>query len=493
MKRIYVVYDDSQMPGREIRTITGGKTFGETIFKRLTLLQRVSDEIEKESRVAGIMVYRGKKDEDALFAALPSGEEKVVIVHLYSNFGLADRNEFAVLLKKAEYMQEPYTAFCDGRVAMTFLDSVEGYKKAFPALTAREYEAAAIENNAFTDLSVRANFLTFITGGFDARFFNALEGDEYTVTKRSSKKEKIKAEYEFYYLLPDTMKMWFVMPYDYKEDENGASYTMERFHMTDIAIRFVHGAVDTEELRDILDKLFYFISHRETKQVDVPEGKEIADSLYIGKLKERMEELKTCKEYADFDRMLAMGTDYEGIEALVARYESLYEKLSLDIGGPGKAKAGGFTGRTYDRLAVGHGDLCFSNILYNRESEILKLIDPKGALRKEDLYTDPYYDLAKLSHSICGGYDFFNSGLYEISIKRDLKLELSIDVDTAPFAEIFREYLEKNGFSYPLVRLYEASLFLSMLPYHMDQPGKVFGFLLNAVKILDEVDLCTKD
>ena len=86
------------------------------------------------------------------------------------------------------------------------------------------------------DLSVRANFLTFITGGFDARFFNALAGDEYTVTKRSAKKEKIKAEYQFYYLLPETMKMWFVMPYDYKEDADGASYTMERFHMTDIAI-----------------------------------------------------------------------------------------------------------------------------------------------------------------------------------------------------------------------------------------------------------------
>lgn len=490
MKRIYVVYDDSRMPGREIRTITGGKTFGETIFKRLTLLQRISDEIEKESQVAGIVVYKGKKDEDALFAALPSGEEKVVIVHLYSNFGLADRNEFAVLLKKAEYMQEPYTAFCNGKPAMTFMDSADSYKKAFPALINREYEGEAIENNAFTDLSLRANFLNFITGGFDARFFNALEGDEYTVTKRSSKKEKIKAEYEFYYLLPDAMKMWFVMPYDYKEDENGASYTMERFHMTDIAIRFVHGAVDTEELRDILDKLFYFINHRETKQVEAAEGKNIAGGLYIDKLKERMAELKSCKEYEDFDRMLAMGTDYKGIEDVVARYESLYEKLALRAGG---IKNGRIVGRAYDRLAVGHGDLCFSNILYSRESEILKLIDPKGAVRKEDLYTDPYYDLAKLSHSICGGYDFFNSGLYEISIKRDLKLELVIDVDTVPFAEIFREYLEKNGFSYALVRLYEASLFLSMLPYHMDQPGKVFGFLLNAVKILDEVNLCTKD
>ena len=149
--------------------------------------------------------------------------------------------------------------------------------------------------------------------------------------------------------------------------------------------------------------------------------------------------------------------------------------------------------RSYGKLAVGHGDLCFSNILYSKEAEILKLIDPKGALLQEELYTDPYYDLAKLSHSICGCYDFFNSGLYEISIKRDLKLDLTIDTDNTSYKEIFKSYLQENGYNYALVRLYEASLFLSMLPYHMDQPGKVFGFLLNAIKILDEVETCTKD
>lgn len=491
MKRVYVVYDDSRMPGREIRTITGEKTFGETIFKRLTLRERICTEIEKEGLVAGIFVYRSKEDEEKIFKALPAGEEDVVIAHLYSNFGLADCSAFSILLKKAEYMHESYTAFCKDKPAMSFLVSAEGYRKAFPALTSREYQGEAIDNGAFVDLSARADFLTFITGGFDARFFNALEGDEYTVTKRSSKKEKIKAEYEFYYLLPDSMKMWFVMPYDYKEDENGASYTMERFHMTDIAIRFVHGAVNVEELKDILDKLFYFIGHRETKQVEASTGRKAADDLYIGKLKDRMEELKSYKEYEDFDRMISMGTDYKGIEDVVARYKNLYEKLSASGGAYGGKGHG--RGRAYDKLAAGHGDLCFSNILYNRESEILKLIDPKGALKKEDLYTDPYYDLAKLSHSICGGYDFFNSGLYEISIKRDLRLKLSLDADLAPFRTVFKEYVEKNGFSYSLVRLYEASLFLSMLPYHMDQPGKVFGFLLNAVKILEEVELCTKD
>lgn len=478
MKQIYVIYDDSKKPDKEIRTITGDKTFGETIFKRVTLYDRMVAEIEKEKQVVSVLYYGGKKDERALLDALPLGENTTVI-HLYSNFGLADTGAFAVLLKKAEYMNEPYTALCGGKPAMSFLDSVEAYKHHFSALVSGDFEGEIIESNAFMDLSVRANFLTFITGGFDARFFNALAGDEYTVTKRSTKKEKIKAEYEFYHLLPDTMKMWFVMPYDYKEDEAGASYTMERFHMTDIAIRFVHGAVGVDELCDILDKLFYFIKSRTTKSVSRTEGQKIAEELYISKLESRMEELKQYKEYEQFDRMIAMGTDYTGIEAVVSHYKALYEKLA--------------SVRSYETLAVGHGDLCFSNILYSKEAEILKLIDPKGALKEEELYTDPYYDLAKMSHSICGCYDFFNSGLYQISIKRDLQLELSVDVDETAYVEVFKQYLKENGFDYALIRLYEAGLFLSMLPYHMDQPGKVFGFLLNAIKILYEVETCTKD
>ena len=480
MKQIFVIYDDSKMPGKEIKTITGAKSYGETIFKRVTLKDRMEAEIVKEKQVLTVFNYKGEKDNAALFAALPL-DNNTTIVHLYSNFGLKDTKAFSVLLKKAEFMNESYTAFCDNKPAMSFLAGADSYKKAFDALIAGEYEAERIENEAFMDLSVRANFLTFITGGFDARFFNALAGDEYTVTKRSTKKEKIKAEYQFYYLLPEMMKMWFVMPYDYKEDADGASYTMERFHMTDIAIRFVHGAVDEEELKDILDKLFYFINLRATKEVSSDVGKAVAKELYIDKLAARMEELKKYKEYEQFDSMIKMGTSYDGIADVVSKYEKLYEKLAMA------------NNRNYGKLAVGHGDLCFSNILYSKEAEILKLIDPKGALQEEELYTDPYYDLAKLSHSICGCYDFFNSGLYEISIKRDLKLDLTIDTDNTSYKEIFKSYLQENGYNYALVRLYEASLFLSMLPYHMDQPGKVFGFLLNAIKILDEVETCTKD
>ena len=56
---------------------------------------------------------------------------------------------------------------------------------------------------------------------------------------------------------------------------------------------------------------------------------------------------------------------------------------------------------------VGHGDLCFSNMFYSKSNQYLKLIDPRGASSEHDLYTDPDYDVAKLSHSIQGRLRFY--------------------------------------------------------------------------------------
>lgn len=484
MKKVIVVYDDSFMPNKEIRTITGDKTYGETIFKRVTLKNRMKEEVAKNKAVLEMLELDDAKKIEKLKTDLISETvepENTSVLYLYSNFGLANTKEFQNLLTKACYINDMFVAAVEEKTAAVLLPDVKTAVANLEMLQERKVTAEQIDTDAFMDLSVLGNFLTFITGGFDARFFNALAGDEYTVTKKSTKIEKIKSEYNFYYLLPENMKMWFVMPYDYKEDATSASYTMERFHMTDIAIRFVHGAVGCEELSEILDKLFYFVQIRKSKAVDADKAKAVADELYMTKLLNRMDDLKKLPEYAQFDSLIAMGTDYESIDAIVAHYKELYSKVTKAF--PEKDK----------KLVIGHGDLCFSNILYSREANLLKLIDPKGALEEEDLYTDPYYDLAKLSHSICGCYDFFNSGLYQIAMDRDMKIKLTIDTDPQPYVDIFKKYLEDKGYSYTKVRLYEASLFLSMLPYHMDQPGKVFGFLLNAIRILEEVEACTKN
>ena len=336
--------------------------------------------------------------------------------------------------------------------------------------------AEEIVTDALLDLSDIRNFRQFITSGFDARFFNALSGDEYTVVKSSVNKEKIRAEYEYYRLLPEEMRMWFAQAFNYKEDENEASYSMERFHMTDLALRFVHGAIEEEEFRQLMDKLFFFLLHRKSREVSEEELSACRKKLYVDKVEERIEKLKGLAAYAGIEAILKTASDPGGLDAILKRYFDLYdryEKIGSELDEP--------------CLVVGHGDLCFSNILYNKDANLLRLIDPKGAMSEEELYTDPYYDLAKLSHSICGSYDYFNSGLFEISLSEENRLELTIDEKNETYRRIFREYAEKNFFDYIRIRIYEASLFLSMLPLHIDRPKKVLGFILNAEKILDEV------
>ena len=140
------------------------------------------------------------------------------------------------------------------------------------------------------------------------------------------------------------------------------------------------------------------------------------------------------------------------------------------------------------QCVIGHGDPCFANALYNKSTKTLKFIDPKGALVEEDLWTNPYYDIAKLSHSVCGRYDFFNNALFDIKLDIDFKLNLEIPFDNSKYVEIFRQKVEQNGYDYLSVRIYEASLFLSMLPLHIDNLHKVLGFILNAAKIIEEIE-----
>ena len=186
--------------------------------------------------------------------------------------------------------------------------------------------------------------------------------------------------------------------------------------------------------------------------------------------------MKKMDEYSCLADLVKIGTDYPSIDEIVENYKKVYRKVLA------KNKE-----RKYLSV-IGHGDFFFANMLYSKELNMLKLIDPKGALRESDLWTDPYYDIAKLSHSVCGNYDFFNTGSYSIDLNSRLKFELNVFTDNTKEKEIFKKYLDANGYDYYVVRIYEASLFLSMLPLHIDNLHKVLGFVLNAINIIEEVD-----
>lgn len=463
-KKVTIVYDDTRQPNRDIKNITGKKGFGDTIFKRVTLKERMRYFFENMDCVETFY------DNKEIAQVIPNIKTPVFLI--YSNFVVNDADALEILVNKAIYAHENYCVKCDNKEAAVIFCDAENMTKAGRS----DFSAyPVIDTNCLTDISDIFNFRQFITSGFEARFFNSLSGDKYTVIKSSENIEKLKAEYTYYSLLPDSMKQWFVMPYDFKQEDGKASYCMQRYHMTDLAIRYIHGAVSTEEFTKILDNLFYFVKNRSVIEVSQEEYEAGAKSLYVDKVKTRIDQLKELPEYEELAKQIVASTDYSSVDEIFERYCALYDRIR--------------GGRKFINIQViGHGDLCFSNILYSNEASLLKLIDPKGATDSKDLYMDPFYDLAKLSHSICGHYDFFNSDLVEITLDEKLKAHVIVEADNRDYVELFKNKLKEHNIDFRLVRLYETSLFLSMLPLHVDRPKKVFGFILNALAIMDSLE-----
>lgn len=482
---ILVIYDNTVRKSEIIEDVIGSKGFADVVVQKKRLEVYYIENICKIFPDAIYHTVNTPYDFERLYNELVSETgTKIRVIHCFSNFIFSDFDKAKLSFIKLEFIEQNYKVLCGKQLVAVMFSCLSDYLSFLGCTSKTEDGAWAIADNAreiynrieiegMTDIGETSHFIQCITGNFDARYFNSLQGDEYVVVKRSKNKKKIRMEYQYYQLLPEDMKYWFVMPFNFQENENDASYMMERLHMTDVAIKWVHGSFPETEFKELLDKYFYFFNHRHKKNITHEEYESIAGYLYRDKVKQRINDLKQLPEYEVISKMLK-GVDLN-IEDLYEKYLLLKEKIE--------------TNAVFESVSViGHGDSCFANTLYNKSTKTLKFIDPKGALEEEEIWTNPYYDIAKLSHSICGLYDFFNNALFEIKVSEEFRYELTVEFDNAVYKEIFKNKLSENGYDYQVVRLYEASLFLSMLPLHIDYPYKVFGFILNAKNILEEIE-----
>lgn len=483
MKAI-VIYDDTGSKSEVIADIIGDKGFADVVVNKRRLEDYYHDEIKKIfsdfvwKKVRSVFEYADIIKEMELY-----NEKDIRVLHCFSNYLISDSRKAALSFRKLLYIDTVFGVLDGRRAVAAMFPDLQGYVSFCKSIISGQHawDLAKDFNECFeieglVDIGVIENFIQCITGNFDSRYFNCLKGSEYTLVKSSSNKKKIKAEYNFYHLLPEDMKFWFVMPFNYREEENFASYMMERFHMTDLAVKWVHGSMDETEFEDLMDKYFFFFKSRHVRECSENDYQSKSKSLYVDKVNDRIAALKALPEYKRIEALLSVSGECNAdIDSLAAKYFFLKGKIE---------------GRNeYPcQLVIGHGDPCFANALYNKSTKTLKFIDPKGAAMEDELWTNAYYDVAKLSHSVCGRYDFFNNALYNIEIDNDFSYHLEIPFDNSRYIKIFREKAAENGFDYMTVRIYEASLFLSMLPLHIDNPHKVFGFILNVKNILEEIE-----
>ena len=479
---LQVVFDDTLSVPEAVRALVGVDRFGHVVFRRRTRTETMQAlvatagwppviHLNDESDVAALIERLREEVDDKLYLLCPS--------HVVP---ADDHDGVVTFLRQIQYA--PSSLFVPAEASR----ERRGWSLMRPSLLRRflvkqqegdlvgfleEHGDALIEIRdrlRLIDVSDERTLQDFLSGQFDARHFNAIERDEFTVVKRSTDRTKLKREYEYYRLLSPRMQMFLVQPFEFEDDGTTASYRMERVSVPDMSLQWLHGAFQAKEFERFLQHTFHFINFRPERAVDRRQSAAVRDKLYVDKVKTRISALKCLPAYAQLAPLLDNACG--GIDALLSRYLALYDDMRRHFP----------TGK----LVVGHGDLCFSNILYSKANQFLKLIDPRGAICEDELYTDPFYDVAKLSHSVLGNYDFINHGKFDLKINDALVLRLEIDEPPPDWAErIFLDQLEQSIFDPALVRLCEASLFISMLPLHVDRPRNVLGFALNAVGILD--------
>jgi len=134
-----------------------------------------------------------------------------------------------------------------------------------------------------------------------------------------------------------------------------------------------------------------------------------------------------------------------------------------------------------------HGDMCFPNILCDPVSRLFKFIDPRGSFRESGIYGDARYDLAKLLHSLDGGYDFLIHDMFALE-HRGTRVGLQ-QFFPANRAGVLKAFERTLGSGHDLVELrtIEGLLFLSMCPLHADDPKRQVAMFVTGLRVLNEV------
>ncbi len=320
------------------------------------------------------------------------------------------------------------------------------------------------------------SFFQFTTQSFQIRHFNRIVSNGRYYVKSSSKKDKMRAEHNYLKNIPSSIRPYYPQVGEYFEDQNSASYEIEKIFYSDVSkLSMTNLFSDRKILRAFASLLKDYFVDLPVKRVTDVEFRQSLKSLFIDKTVSRVKETENLPIIGELDKLCV----FNGFESLNGYSKQLVCELEKAI-----------SSIRNESLVFSHGDLCFSNILYSKTLNLMKLIDPRGYCGSDDeTYMPAYYDFAKLSHSFLGLYDHMVYDRVSIVVNNRNKLALSFDVSDDYIGivrEEFQRFITGVGSSLRLVRLFESSLFLSMIPLHADSTRRMSIQLIQSMNIFEE-------
>ena len=300
------------------------------------------------------------------------------------------------------------------------------------------------------------------------RAFNELVITPKWVEKSSVKDIKIAAEANWFDKIPSKLRRYTPQYLGYSFDKGRTTYRLEYLHLTALNELYVFSKLPSNAWIQILTSCIDFISDCCSYKAPRDQNQNSLDVLFTEKTELRISEYCQNRGISLDSEWTFNGTCGLSL-ANVLEDSQRYLPLTDAV------------------HTVMHGDFCFSNILYDFRSGSIKTIDPRGMTPtgEHTIYGDIRYDLAKLSHSILGLYDWIIAGYYQVDILEN-KIEFDIVEDNQyeDIQQIFIELVERKfGLSAMNIYAMQIQLFLSMLPLHSDDPSRQDALFANAFRL----------
>ena len=399
------------------------------------------------------------------------------------------KQEIITLLDKLNNVPKPHQALCGYYHFSNALFLKEqlklviakGKKQMSDVLLAyhEKYKLKAIKSTQWFDFGNIDNLINAKQRLLQSRYFNSLSVDPVlnTITKVSDFDKKLRDELNWYKLLPVTLQV--LSPRIISEEEIGGKLNLvqEYYGYPTLAELYLFSDLGLDTWRSIFKRL---LTLHQTFE-NFPQNLSINNLqyIYLEKTNERVKVLCENNYWNDlFNREFIFYN-----ETKLLNFNVLTKSLEIAIHNLISNTKG----------CIVHGDFCFSNILYDINNQIIRLIDPRGSFGEPGIYGDPRYDMAKLRHSIAGMYDYIVSDLFEITeTENGFEGKIFNDSEHEELISEFDNMLIEFGYEPKEIALIEGLLFISMLPLHQDKPMRQKMMYMKGLKLLNAVLVLNK-
>ena len=307
-----------------------------------------------------------------------------------------------------------------------------------------------------------------------SRAFNSVTADGLTIRKTGTPARKIYAEASWFQDLPVRLRP-FVPHFIDVHHEPQIGYELEYLHLPILSELYTFASLPSRLWLNIIASCKNFL---ETCQAERPRPFETTPDyparffrdMFVGKT---MRRLGTFAESADLLLDREWQLNGQRLPTILKTVENMVALIR-----PSAASD----------ICIWHGDFHFANIFFDFRSQRVRVVDPRGMLPDGTvtMFGDARYDIAKLTHSVVGMYDFLMAGRYVLDRRGgyNIRLEFQPDAERDRFIREFSAYrIGPYACGGAEMTAMVALLFLSMLPLHDNDPDRQFALLANGLRL----------